>query len=110
MLGFHPTLHWLGMRHLKLGNTSNLTEETRDTGTLKATSPMETVRTRCWEGQSKKSATRMVSPIRLCFLEEVLLPLKCLKLCEAFASWNSLFAPVFLLTQIPSLIELITPL
>lgn len=63
-----------------------------------------------WEGQSKKSATHMVSPIRLCFLEEVLLPLKCLKLCEAFASWNSLFAPVFLLTQIPSLIELITPL
>lgn len=43
-----------------------------------------------------------------CFLEEVLLPLKCFMLCEALASWNRLFAPVFLFTQIPSLIELIT--
>lgn len=45
-----------------------------------------------------------------CFLEVVLLLLKCFMFCEAFASWNRLLAPVFLFTQIPSLIELITPL
>lgn len=62
-----------------------------------------------WEGKLNKSKTHILSGLPR-FLEEVLLPLKCFKLCEAFASWNRLFAPVFLFTQIPSLIELITPL